>query len=94
MTMTVEQLKEMANAMMKNAKSAEETTKIVDDYYKKLAELEVPEPKITPLTREQKIERVFEAMTKQIKNMVEEGRSTEDIIRFNQSQLEVICLIK
>lgn len=49
---------------------------------------------MTELTREQKIERVFQIMVDTVTKMVEEGRSIEDITRYNQAQLEVICLIK
>ncbi|MEH7114532.1 hypothetical protein V7124_19525 [Neobacillus niacini] len=46
------------------------------------------------LTREQKIERILEVALNQVKKMVEDGEPIERITRFNQSQLELIALIK
>jgi hypothetical protein len=45
------------------------------------------------MTREEKIETVLKIALEQVKKMVAEGRSAEDIALFNQSQLEAIAKI-
>jgi GTP1/Obg family GTP-binding protein len=43
------------------------------------------------LTRVEKIKRVQEATLKEVEKMVKEGRSSEEIARFQSSMMQTIC---